>query len=340
MITVEHAPVRVAPVWTRLGQSSVRVQRLGHGLAPIARGEGPEAEVRGVAAVEEAWRLGIRTFDVAPFYGQGRAERRAGAVLATHPREEYVLSTKVGRLPDGSFDYSETGIRRRLAESLERLGLDRVDYIHVHDPDLHEEWALEEGIPAALALRDEGIVGAVGVGMNQSPMLARFVERTDIDCVLLANRYTLLEQTAQRDLLPLCVQRGVSVVVGGVFNSGVLADPRPGATYEYHPAGADVLARAQRLRSITDEYGIPLAAAALQFPLAHPAVACELLGAGSAKTIGEDVRLAAVRIPTECWEKLRDAADDGSGSPWPTDRVENAPVTVTTEQNRHEEAES
>ncbi|MEU4746825.1 aldo/keto reductase, partial [Actinosynnema sp. NPDC023658] len=220
--------------------------------------------------VDAAWAAGVRHFDTAPHYGLGLSERRLGAALAGRPREEFTVSTKVGRLlvpdPDGGgrpdpdgfavpathrrvWDFSADGVRRSLEESLGRLGLDRVDVVYLHDPDDHWDQAATEGLPALLRLRDTGVVRSVGVGMNQWRMPARFVRETDVDVVMLAGRYTLLEQPAAAEFLPLCVERGVDVAVAGVFNSGLLArhDVPDSATYDYGPAPAELLARARRI---------------------------------------------------------------------------------------------
>lgn len=306
-----------AASWRPLGRSQVRVQSFGLGLAPIGVADGPAGDRAAAETIERAWSLGIRTFDVAPFYSAGRAERRAGAALRNYPRDEFVISTKVGRLPGDGFDFSEKGIRAQLERSQERLALDRVDYIHVHDPDAHEAEALAEGIPAALALREAGAVGAVGVGMNQSGMLTRLVAATDVDCVLVAGRNTLLDQSAQDDLLPLCLQRGVGVVLGGAFNSGILADPQDGATYDYRPATPEILARARALQTIALRHQAPLAAAALQFGFGHPAVTTVLVGAATADAVAEDAALVVRPLPPRLWDDLRAVVDPDHRYRWP-----------------------
>jgi D-threo-aldose 1-dehydrogenase len=277
--------------------------------------------------VAAAWELGIRWFDTAPHYGLGLAERRLGRALQGRPREAYVLSTKVGRRldpvgdPSGDdrangfvvpathvrrWDFSADGVRRSLEESLGRMGLDRVDVVLVHDADDHVEWALREAVPALVALREQGVVGAVGVGMNAAPPLARFVTESDIDTVLLAGRYTLLEQTALDDLLPLCSVRGVSVLAGGVFNSGLLARSRPdeSATYDYAPAPKHLIERAHRLADVCERHGATLPQAALQFPLGHDAVSAVVVGARSPEEVEADVALGTTAVPTALWSDL------------------------------------
>lgn len=307
----------------RLGRSEVAVSRLGLGCAPLGGLFAPVTDDDAHATVEAAWQAGVRYFDTAPLYGSGSSERRLGAALAGRQREEFVVSTKVGRLlvpgePDALFhdapplrpvfDFSADGVRRSLEESLERLGLDRVDVVLVHDPDGHEPEACEGAFPTLLELRAEGVVGAVGVGMNQAAMPARFVARFDLDVVLLAGRYTLLDQTGLADLLPACEARGTSVVAAGVLNSGVLADPRPGATFDYAPAPAEVLDRARRMAEACARHGVTLAAAATAFPLGHPAVATVLVGARTPTEIAAAAAAVSTPPPPSLWDDLRSEA--------------------------------
>ena len=306
----------------RLGSSGVEVTRLGFGAAPIGNLFTRVAEEEASSAVDAAWDAGVRFFDTAPLYGHGLSEQRLGAALRTHARDDYVLATKVGRLltpevvndDDGfvdtppvgwAYDFSHDAIRHSLDASLARLQTDRIDLLHVHDPDEHAEDALRGAFPALRALRDQGVVRAIGAGMNQSALLARFVREADVDCVLLAGRYTLLDQSGLDELLPLCAQRGTSVIAGGVFNSGLLADPSPRATYDYAPASSELVARAQRLAEVCARHGVDLKAAALRFPLAHPAVACVLTGARSAAEMVENARLFSQPIPLALWDDLR-----------------------------------
>jgi D-threo-aldose 1-dehydrogenase len=195
-------------------------------------------------------------------------------------------------------------VLRSFEESLRRLGLERVDVVLIHDPDDHMDAALGEAYPALEELRGRGVVRAIGAGMNQAPALARFVRETDIDCVLLAGRYTLLDRSAAADLLPACVERGVAVIAGGVLNSGILAAPRPGATYDYAPAPPELLERARAIEATCGRHGVPLPAAALQFPLRHPAVAAVLVGARSPAEITEDARLFELPVPDALWDEL------------------------------------
>ncbi len=310
----------------RLGASPVFVTELSFGGAAIGNLFSAVDDVTARATVDAAWHGGIRTFDTAPHYGLGLSERRLGDALRDRPRHEYVICTKVGRLlaparpgspyqrDAGGFavpashtrvlDFSGDGVRRSLTASLDRLGLDRVDIALIHDPDDHAEQALREAYPALEELRSQGCVQAIGVGMNQAGMLTRFVTETDIDLVLIAGRYTLLDQSAADTLLPTALERGVSVIVGGVFNSGVLAAPRAGATYEYRAAPDWLLARARALDAVCAQFSVPLRAAAARFPLRHPAVASVLIGARSPDEISDAIRLRELEIPDELWDAL------------------------------------
>jgi len=307
-----------------LGRSGLRVSRLGLGTAPLGNlfTEVPGSDAD--ATVDAALAAGITLLDTAPHYGLGLAERRLGRRLARLPRERFVLSTKVGRLirpleagqaadPEGFvatpaakrvWDFSRDGVRRSLAESLDRLGLDRVDVALVHDPDEHEQEAFEHALPALAELRDQGVVRAIGAGMNQAEMLTRFVRELDLDLVLMAGRYSLLDQRALGELLPVCAERGVAVVIGGVFNSGLLADPRPGATFDYAPAPPELVERAGRLQAVCARHGVPLRAAALAFPFGHPAVASVLVGARTAAEVQDAVAMVDRPVPAELWTEL------------------------------------
>jgi D-threo-aldose 1-dehydrogenase len=273
------------------------------------------------AAVDAAWDAGIRYFDTAPLYGHGVSERRLGRALKTRPRREYVLSTKVGRVlrpagPDRAatifadvgdlepeFDFSHDGVMRSFDESLARLGTDRIDVVLVHDPDDHEDDALHRAFPTLLRLREEAVVTAVGCGMNQTAMLERFVERVDLDCVLLAGRYSLLDRSGA-GLLEQCAARNVGVVLGGVFNTGVLIDPDAHPTYDYATAPDAVVERARRIRDVCGVHGIALGAAALQFAMRHPAVTTVLVGARSAAEVDLDVRYAESPIDDDLLQEI------------------------------------
>jgi D-threo-aldose 1-dehydrogenase len=320
-----------------LGGTGLEVTRLALGGASIGGLFRAVDDGDALATVRHAWSIGVRYFDVAPLYGYGAAERRMGTALGEHRRDDLVLSTKVGRLvresaaiplgadidrqlldgredayyvvPPGVrmvFDYSADGVRRSIEESLERLGLDRIDIALIHDPDDHWQDAIDGAWPALERLRSEGTIRAVGAGMNQSAMLTRFVRETTMDVVLVAGRYTLLDQGALLDLLPACTERGVAVLVGGVMNSGVLADPRSGARFDYAPASADVIDRARRIGEACDRHGVPLRAAAMQFPMAHPSVVSLVAGVRSIQHLDEYPALLAHPIPSDLWADLRD----------------------------------
>ncbi|MGH4030199.1 aldo/keto reductase [Actinomycetota bacterium Odt1-20B] len=289
----------------------------------------PVTDEQAHEAVTAAWHAGIRYFDTAPHYGLGLSERRLGAALAGRDRATYTLSTKAGRvleptasapdtaddLTDGGFavpathrrvwDFSADGVRRSLESSLTRLGLDRIDIVYLHDPDDHAEQAFREAYPVLERLRAEGVVGAIGAGMNQAEMLTRFVRDTDVDAVLCAGRYTLLDQRALVELLPAAQEHHVSVVIGGVFNSGLLADPRPGATYDYAAAPEALLDRAGRFKALATRHGTTLRAAALAFPFGHPAVASVLIGTRSPDEVTDAVRQFRASVPPDLWQEAR-----------------------------------
>ncbi len=282
---------------------------LGLGTAPLAGLYEPVDDETAHAVVERAWDLGLRAFDTAPYYGSGLAERRLGDVLRTKPRAEFLVSTKVGRMlsADASgwqgsyFDFSYDAALRSLEESLQRLGLDRVDVALVHDPDDHYEEARDGALAALRRLRDEGVVRAVGVGMNQTALLVRFARETDPDCFLVAGRYTVLDRSASDELLPLCEERGIGVIAGGVFNSGILAG---GTTFDYEAAPPEVVARVEYLRDVCARHDVPLRAAAVQFPLRHPAVRTVLVGCRSPEEVEEDVHLSQLELPEPLWGEL------------------------------------
>ena len=315
----------------RVGRTELFVPRIGLGTAALGNFQQALSDADAVAVVDRAIARGIRYLDTAPLYGHGLAESRVGQAVAKVSRDGLVISTKVGRLLredaprdetqyyDGVpfyrdvpavgpvWDFSYAGIRRSVEESLERTGLDRFDVLLLHDPDQHLEAAASTGYAALRDLRAEGLVQAIGAGMNNSAPLADLVRSCDLDIVLLAGRYTLLDQSSLSDLLPACEARGTSVVIGGVFNSGVLVDPAAGASFDYIPAGDTVLAKAAAIREVCRRYDVPLAAAALQFPLAHPRVCTVLVGARTVDELEMDLALFDTDIPAELWADLRQA---------------------------------
>jgi D-threo-aldose 1-dehydrogenase len=284
--------------------------RLGLGTGPLGGLFTEVSPQEAIDTVDTAWDLGVRFFDTAPLYGSGLAEERLGQALNGRPREEYTVSTKVGRvLQPGTaspefqgappleavFDFSAEGIRRSLAGSLRRLRLDAVDVLLLHDPEDH----MEEARSAVETMRD--LARRVGVGTNVVQTAITFVDRGDIDVVLLAGRYTLLDRSAAQELLPLCAERGVELLAAGIFNSGVLAG---GTTFDYQVAGPAVLEVRQRLEEACARHAVPLAAAAIQFPLRHPAVSSILVGARRPEEIAEDIRLLDYPVPEELWSEL------------------------------------
>jgi D-threo-aldose 1-dehydrogenase len=299
----------VHPESVVLGRTGLLVGRLGLGCAPIGNLYSDVTEDDAAATIEAALQGGIRHFDVAPRYGDGVAERRLGHALSGVDRSRVVISTKVGYVlgVDGRVtpDFSADGVRRSLESSLQRLGLDRVDIVHVHDPDNHEESAYRSAFPALIALREQGVISAVGAGMISSAMLARFVDQVDLDCVLLAGRYTLLDQQALADLLPACQRHDVAVIVGGVYNSGLLADPRPGSPYDYHSAPAERLEQALAIQRVCQDHNVPLMAAALAFVFGHPAVTTAIVGARSPSEMVQNRALLDNDIPAELWIDLK-----------------------------------
>ncbi|MGL4961549.1 MAG: aldo/keto reductase [Inquilinus sp.] len=308
-----------------LGPTGLRVTRLGLGTAPLGGLYEPVSDALAEETIASAWDLGLRFFDTAPQYGNGLSERRLGRFLAGKPRDSYVLATKIGRLlrvppqPEAQedafykgtpperpvFDFSYDGVMRSLEESLERLGVDRVDVLHIHDPDDHYDAAIAGAYRALDKLRADGVIGAVGAGMNQAEMLARFARDGVFDCFLLAGRYTLLEQRSLDDFMPLCQARGIGVIIGGVYNSGILANPNAGAKFNYQDADPALIARAQALDAVCRRHGVPLKAAAIQFPAAHPAVASILTGARNPAELAENEALFRHPIPADLWAELR-----------------------------------
>ncbi|MGY5130367.1 aldo/keto reductase [Streptomyces nigrescens] len=307
-----------------LGRTGVTVPPLGLGCAPLGNlyRAVPEAQAREV--VRTALATGAGYFDTAPHYGVGLSEERLGRALHGHDRAAYTLSTKVGRrlrpLAPGERaagegfvdtpararvrDLSRDGIRATLDASLARLGVNAVDIVYLHDVEDQLREVYETGFPALAELRAQGVVRAIGFGMNHSAPLARLVADLDADVVLCAGRWTLLERTAVDDLLPVCARRGTSVVVGGIYNSGLLADPSPGAPYNYAPAPVPLLDRARQLGAVCAEFDVPLKAAALRFPFGHRAVAAAVVGAATPEEMAENARLLTRHIPDELWHTL------------------------------------
>jgi D-threo-aldose 1-dehydrogenase len=310
-----------------LGSSAVSVTRLGLGTAPLGGLYAPVAHEDALRTIDAAWQAGIRFFDTAPLYGHGLAEMRLGEALANRPRDSYVLATKVGRLlrpvKGGAvedrhykgtppvapvFDFTYDGVMKSVEESLARLKVDRIDVLHLHDPDDHYDAALAGAYPALAQLRREGAIGAIGAGMNQWEMLQGFAVQGNFDCFLLAGRYTLLDRSAATSLLPMCERKSISIIVGGVYNSGILADPRAGAKFNYEAAPAALVDRALALDAICRAHGVPLKAAAIQFPFTHPAVSAVLTGARSESELRDNVAMFETPLPADLWHALRNPA--------------------------------
>ncbi|OXM63901.1 aldo/keto reductase [Amycolatopsis vastitatis] len=301
---------------------------LGLGCAQLGNLYHAISDETAAATVRRAWDEGVRYFDTAPHYGLGLSETRLGSALRSFPRAEFVLSTKVGRVlepnPGGAgerddqgfavpaaykrrWDFTRDGVLRSLEDSLTRLGLDRVDIVYVHDPDEHFDEALRGAFPALRDLREQGVIGAFGAGMNQTAMLTEFVRRTDLDVLLVAGRYTLLDQPALDELFPLCAERGVKVVAGGAYNGGILATAEPGRVYDYAEAPPELVERAGRIAAICARHGVELPEAALALPIAHPAVASVVVGAHDPDQVSVNARRARAVVPLQLWKELIDA---------------------------------
>jgi D-threo-aldose 1-dehydrogenase len=317
----------------KIGRTGVEVTRLGLGGAPLsgmtlAGGMyGGSAHDEAVKIIRRAHELGVRYFDTAPLYGDGRSEVRFGTALSQMPRGSFVISTKVGRVlnlkdpkkgdaagPDGlpaleaKFDLTRDGIMRSLEESLKRLKMDRVEILLLHDPDVEdlEDAANRTAFPAMIELREQGVVKAIGCGMNIWEMPARFIRRFDLDVVLLAGRYTLLDHQALPEFLPLCEKRGVKIVVGGPYNSGILArDLSKPVTFNYAQAPQDLVEKARKLKAVCDRHKVDLKAAALQFVLAHPAIATAIPGAQTVAELEQNFAGVSAPIPAQMWAEMK-----------------------------------
>lgn len=322
-----------------LGRSGLAVTRLGLGTAALPGLYSAVDRADAVASVRGALAKGLNFIDTAPMYGHGLSEELVGEGLAGVPRDSYVLSTKVGRLlepisadelarlkSEGQwknlsphrwyFDFSYDAVMRSFEASLKRMKVDRIDVLLIHDPDEHWPQAIGEAYPAVAKLREQGLVKAIGAGMNQWEMLKRFAEEGDFDCFLLAGRYTLIDHTSLAHFLPLCERKNISIIIGGPYNSGILAG---GSTFNYVPAPAELLEKVAAIRAVCDRHGIDIKAAALQFPFGHPAVASVIPGARSEAELAENLRLSSLPIPTSLWEDLRRAGLLPSEVPLPSE---------------------
>lgn len=303
----------------QVGQTDLKVTRIGLGTAHIGKG----TDAHAVAIVQKALESGITFLDTAPLYN---TERFLGLALQGIPRASYVLATKVGRLPDGqggfTFNFSREDVLRSIDNSLNALKIDRIDILHIHDPDDHYQQALDEAFPTLADLRSQGVIKAVGSGMNQWQMLADFARNADFDCFLLAGRYTLLEQTSL-DALELFGQKRISVFPGGVYNSGILATgATANATYNYRLAPPEIMNKARRLEAICSKHNVPLNAAAVQFVDAHPSVTSLIIGADQVEQIEQNINALYVPIPAAFWDDVRAEGLIEAGAPTPKARTQ------------------
>ncbi len=297
-----------------LGRTGLTVTRLGLGTAPLASIFWGNDEARGIATAARAVERGIRLFDSAPLYGLGESETRLGRALPPAARDDVVVATKVGRslVPspdpgggiDAAFDFSRDAARRQLESSLTRLGLDRVDVVHIHDPEEHLTEAIDGTYAALHELRTEGVVRAVSVGTNVVETARFFLRNADLECVMVAGRLTLLDRSASEDLVPECRQAGVAYLAAGVFNSGVLADPRPGSWFDYSPASSDVIERTAAIRAVCESHGASLHTAALNYPLTVDGVTAVVVGMSTPTEVDDNLASLHSPIPPALWTEL------------------------------------
>ena len=316
--------------------ATIAFSELGFGAAPLGNLYRVIPDEQAQATMQAAWDAGIRYFDTAPLYGYGLSETRLNQFLRGRARKSYVMSTKIGRLLDvvppeqrsgigkffdvptrrERFDYSYDGVMRSLEFSLERLGLDYVDILYAHDVDVFSQGSIamrdqrvdelmSGGYKALISLRDQGVIKAIGAGVNEWEVCQMLTERGDFDIFLLAGRYTLLEQEALSSFLPICEKRGIGIALGGPYNSGILATgPKPGAYYNYDPAPQSILERVARIENVCAKHGVGLAEAALRFPLVHPAVVSVIPGAQSPDEVKRNVANLTARVPQALWQEL------------------------------------
>lgn len=295
--------LRIVPLG---GKNPLQVSNFGLGGAPLAN-PGAVTEADAIATIQAAYQQGVTLFDTAPLYGRGVSETRLGLALHGVPRDSYVISTKIGRMVDRdlAFDYSRDGILRCLDGSLQRLQTDHIDIVHIHDPDNHLPEALDTAFPTLAELRSQGVIKAVGSGMNQWQALLHFARNADFDVFLLAGRYTLLEQTSL-DFLKVCQEKGIGIFLGGVYNSGILATgPKPGAKYQYADAPEPIMQKARALQAVCERHGVPLNVAALQFAQAHPAITALVVGGVTPTEVTTNLHSLTVPIPAALWQELR-----------------------------------
>lgn len=319
----------------KFGRVGFDITDMGFGAAPIGNFLKPIPEEEAGAMINRAWDAGMRYFDTAPYYGHGLSELRLGHYLRWKPRDEFVISSKVGRVlraarrndidfkpwVDGApfkcrFDYTYDGTMRSFEDSLQRMGLEHIDILFIHDADVfthgaemqkvYFKQAMDGCYRALIELREQGLVKAIGVGVNNWEVMLDFMRAGDFDTLLVAGRYTLLEQDALNELLPLCERRGTAIVIGGGFNGGILATGAvPGAKWNYAPAPKHIMERVARIETVCARYNVPLAAAALQFLLAHPAVASHVPGTRNLQQMNQNLDLVSRPIPGAFWSDLK-----------------------------------
>ena len=332
----------------KFGRIGFDITDMGFGAAPIGNFLRPIPEHEAGAMIERAWEAGMRYFDTAPYYGHGLSELRLGHYLRWKPRRDYVISSKVGRVltaarredidfkpwVDGAafksrFDYSYDGTMRSFEDSLQRLGLEHIDILFIHDADvfthgvemqkIYFRQAMDGCYRALIKLREQGLVKAIGVGVNNWEVMLDFMKAGDFDTLLVAGRYTLLEQEPLDELLPLCERRGTALVIGGGFNGGILATGAvPGAKWNYAPAPAHIMEKVRKIEAVCARYKVPLAAAALQFLLAHPAVASHVPGTRTVEQMNQNLALVAHPIPKAFWQELKSEGLVRQDAPVPT----------------------
>ncbi len=323
--------------WDRHGTGGLDFTELGFGTAPLGNLYRAISDADARAILDLSWDSDIRYYDTAPLYGLGLSETRLNPFLRGKSRDDYVLSSKVGRIltvtsPDKRdgfgkwfdvparreiYDYTYDGVLRSIEFSLERLGVDRIDVLYGHDLDVFNHGSqatldaklkefLDGGHKALVKLREEGVISAFGLGVNEWQPAQWLIENGDPDIILLAGRYTLLEQDALKSFLPLCEERGVGIVIGGPYNSGILATgPRPGAFYNYDPAPQDILDRVTKIEAVCTAHNVPMVDAAFQFPLCHPAVVSVIPGGQAVAEMQSNLSAANARIPTDLWQELK-----------------------------------
>jgi D-threo-aldose 1-dehydrogenase len=313
----------------KISDTDIAVTCFGFGGASMGNMYTVAHDDEAIEAIRSAYEAKVRYFDTAPMYGFGKSERLYGSVLKDRPRDSFVLSTKVGRLilagkptPESEdtcfvdiddaysvFDYSRDGVLRSLEESRKRLGIDKIDIVYIHDPDVDNSFqqALDEAFPTLAELRSQGVIGAIGAGMNQAEMLRDFAQNADFDCFLLAGRYTLLDQIALKELLPLCQQKNISIIIGGAYNSGILATGAvEGAHYNYAPAPPEIMEKTRKIESVCNRFNVSMKAAALQFPFGHPTVVSNIPGVKTKERFEENLSLFSVPIAADFWAALKE----------------------------------